>query len=280
VRAIPSSAGRAVFSCLSFNSEDSPLVSKTWVEKIANKYGKASNIYKVRVRGEFPSSEPDVLIDISSVEAAIMREVPAEGEIQIGVDPARFGNNESVICYVMGEYVYPMKAFQGMDTVRLAGEVAALAKQLRRKHGLDYRIKVKIDETGVGAGVVDNLVHNEDEIGIKVMPINFGGSCSSEEEDDYYNLSAEMWGFTKKKLATCQLPDDEDMLAQLTTRKYVLTNNGKIRMESKEGMTKRGLVSPDRADALVLCLYEPQDTEIVLEEFASNELSYLVDVER
>ena len=99
--------------------------------------------------------------------------------------------------------------------------------------------------------MTDQLEEVAGSVGVEVMPINFGGKASDLDFADY---GAQMWGEMKEALATIRIPDDAELIAQLTTRKYKLQPDGRIKLERKEEMKKRGISSPDRADALALCL--------------------------
>lgn len=253
---------RQLYKPFTFNAEESRLVSEQYCRDQATKYGRDSDVYKVRVLGEFPTGQPDTLIRLDVVEAALRREVKAEGKIEIGVDPARFGDDQSVICWRRGLQVQPLRSFHGIDTTRLTGEVARLVLQLR-SDGYEEVISVKIDDTGVGGGVTDQLVRQQADLKIQTIPVLFGGVATKAEYADY---GSEMWGNIKEALETIQLPADDELVAQLTTRKYQIKPDGTIKLERKEDMKKRGISSPDKADALVLCFamqsvgpYRPKD---------------------
>ena len=129
------------------------------------------------------------------------------------------------------------------------------------------KCKAKIDDTGVGGGVTDRLkeVVKEQNLPIEVIPVN-NGSASYDEH--FENLGACTWGEVKDILEEnfsaymrngtlkIQLPEDEKLISQLSTRKYRITSRGKIALESKKDMKERGLTSPDRADAVVLTIYD------------------------
>jgi phage terminase large subunit len=243
---------RRLYKTFAFSSIDSPLVSAEYVQRIADKYGAESDVYRIRVRGDFPKGSPDTFIRLDAVEGATERMVAGEGPWQIGVDPARYGDDSSVICYRHGYHVYPPESFHGINTTRLAGEVALVVREIR---GLDDEagvILVNVDDTGVGGGVTDQLEEVEDELDIEVMPQSFGGPGDEDHEDQ----AAAMWGNIKELLPELDLPDDAELVSQLTTRKYQVRPNGKIKLERKEDMKKRGLQSPDHGDALALCLWE------------------------
>lgn len=131
-------------------------------------------------------------------------------------------------------------------------------------------IYIKVDDSGVGGGVTDQLREIVKERGLpyKVLPIINNGAAN--DQDHYDNAGTEQWGVLREMLndnlsshmqgepSKVDLPQDEKLISQLTTRKYRMTSRGKIALERKEDMKKRGLQSPDRADAVVLSLYRPK----------------------
>ncbi len=243
---------RRLYRSFSFSSAESPLVSADYVQRIADKYGAESDVYRVRVLGEFPKGTPDTFIRLDAVEGAIARTVKPEGPWQIGVDPARYGDDSSVIYYRQGLHVFEPLSFHGINTSRLTGEAARLVREIREIDPEAGTIIVNVDDTGVGGGVTDQLQELEYELDIEVLPQNFGGSG----DDDYDDQAAAMWGNLKELLPELDLPDVPELVSQLTTRKYQVRPNGKIKLERKEDMKKRGLQSPDHGDALALCLWE------------------------
>lgn len=240
---------RAQYQTFTFSSENSSLVSSEYCERLAALFGKDSDVYRVRVLGQFPKGTSDAFIRLDAVEAAIKREVKAEGAIELGIDPARYGDDKSIICWRRGLQVQPFESFHGINTTRLTGETAKLVRKIR-KTGYTEKIKVKVDDTGIGGGVTDQLQELQQELNIFVVPVNFGGASLKPE---YADRGAQMWGDIKEALDTIQLPADEELTAELSTRKYKLQPDGKIKLERKEDMKKRGIASPDRGDALCLC---------------------------
>jgi len=105
-----------------------------------------------------------------------------------------------------------------------------------------------VDSIGLGAGVVDRL----QELGLPVRGINV--SESSSMTGTFLNSRAELWyacrdWFFKRDVT---IPKDETLVSELTTPRYQYSSSGKIQVESKDSIRKRGLPSPDVADALVL----------------------------
>ncbi|MFW5436574.1 phage terminase large subunit [Paenibacillus apiarius] len=254
---------RADFKTHKVSSRDSKRTNRKNIERLEKQYGKDSDVVRVRVEGEFPKSEPDTFIALELAEAAAMREVyheedgsllvPESAPLEIGVDVARFGDDETVIVPRIGLLVPFIRTYTKQDTMVTAGWVIATAKELMQTYGRP-RCTVKIDDDGVGGGVTDRVkeVVREEGLYIDVIPCHNGGKA--DDPDHYENWGTEGWANVRDLLQAgdIQIPNDEDLIGQLSTRKYTVTSKGRIILESKKDMKKRGLRSPDRADALVL----------------------------
>jgi len=218
------------------------LITKEDVEKIKQRYGEDSDVYRVRILGEFPKAESDVLISIDEVYQAINREVVVNPQFEkkMGVDIARYGDDRSVIVIRQMEKVLRKEVIQGADLMSLAGQIIKIAKE-------DY-VKpenINLDVIGMGAGVVDRLR----EQGWKVNGINV--AMPAQDPEHYANLRAELYNKIKDWIKKAQLTKDDDWY-ELTNVKYKFTSKGQMIMEKKEDMKKRGIPSPDVADALTL----------------------------
>jgi phage terminase large subunit len=113
-----------------------------------------------------------------------------------------------------------------------------------------------VDEGGLGAGVVDRLR----QLSVPVTGVNFGGKADRTQMDDgikVRNKRAEMWAFMRAWLKGGMIPDDHELAADLTGVEYGFDENQAIQLEKKEQMKKRGLASPDLADALALTFAYP-----------------------
>jgi hypothetical protein len=223
------------------------LVSKKWMENRKADWGDRSPLYITKVLAEFPAESDDVLIPMAWVDRARNSEMPAEGPIGLGVDVARFGSAQTVLCVVHGGKVTEIKSYRGKDTMETAGQV----KMMMNRHKIPAHA-VCIDDSGLGGGVVDRL--RED--GQEVRGINNGSAAGDPEH--FANLSAEMHWNLRKLFENdgIQIPNHEMLCAQLPGRKYSVLSRGKgcIKIETKEEMMRRGLKSPDFPDALVLAL--------------------------
>ena len=110
--------------------------------------------------------------------------------------------------------------------------------------------EILVDVIGLGSGVVDRLAEQD----LPVRGINVAESPASKK--NYLNLRAELWFAMKDWLTKrdCRLPDDDELIAELVSPQYTYTSTGKLKIEAKEAMKKRGIKSPDKADALALTM--------------------------
>jgi hypothetical protein len=226
--------------------------NKAQIAKWVADYGEDSDFVKVRVRGMFPSASSTQLIPSDLVTAAREREATATiyDPIIMAVDVARFGDDQSVIRFRRGRdaRTIPAQKFRGIDTMQLAGRVAALIDQ----HKPDA---VFIDETGVGGGVVDRLR----QLGHTVVGVNFGAKADAWVEGERpANKRAEMWMRGREWLRSGGVIDDDDELAaDLEGVEYGYDTHNSVLLEKKDDMKKRGLSSPDDGDALMLTFAYP-----------------------
>jgi phage terminase large subunit len=181
----------------------------------------------------------------SEIIQAARRNIEFIGQKQIGVDVARFGDDETTIYSRTGLKTTEVKKFRGQDTMKTAYEAWDLANH-------DKSIPILVDVTGVGAGVVDRL----QELGAKVIPIDFGGKA--DENDLYANTITEMFFQFREVLKEADIPEDSELISQLSGRKYGYDNKNRYIVESKEQYKKRLGRSPDDADGILLCYYNPK----------------------
>lgn len=226
------------------------LATKDWVERMARKYGEDSDVYRVRVLGEPPSKSTDTWIPVSYISDAIGADRQRDGHDEyVGVDPARYGDDSTAIIYRKGNYARVLKKIHKQDTMQIAGEVARLLR-------VDYpNARARIDIIGIGAGVFDRLREQQD-IADRVEGVN--AAAKAVDSAEYYQLRDEGWGLAKEWLKHAILEDHEDWY-QFGKPKYKIQSNGSIKIESKEDMKKRGVSSPDVADALILTLVQPTE---------------------
>jgi hypothetical protein len=228
--------------------EDSPRVSEAYVEEMKSRYGEESNAYRIRVLGEFPRSDDDTVIPMELLEMAMARDVTpsAHAPVVWGLDVARFGSDRSALCKRQGNAILePIKTWKNLDLMQLTGAVVAEYEVLSTNQ---RPREILVDSIGLGAGVVDRLR----ELNLPARGINVAESPAMGTT--YRNLKAELWHKAKAWLEArdCWMPKDELLVAELATVRYSFTSSGKIQIEGKDEIRKRGLASPDRADAFCL----------------------------
>ncbi len=262
---------RWMYKCHTVSSENSTRTDKDNIKALIQRFGYDSNVVRVRVRGLFPKQEDDVFIALQLIEAAVKLELEPdensqEGEnipdrIDIGVDVARFGDDDTVIAQKFDRAIPDLLIRHGQNTMRTVGDIVCLYRELMDRYPAysDF-VYVKIDDTGVGGGVTDRLKElksdPEERLDrLVVVPVNFAKKAPKSKSAKYYDdIVTWMWANVRDLMESeeVKLPDDSVLVGEFSTRKYYFISNGKIRLESKEELKKRGLSSPDRADAVAL----------------------------
>lgn len=272
-------ADRAIYKCHTVSSADSPRTNKENIESLIRKYGEDSNVVRVRVKGLFPNQEDDTFIMLSIIEHCIMLDLPEDipiKRISFGVDVARYGSDETIIARNVGGNITLPVMFRGQSLMTTVGKIVqqyrGVIAELPAYRG---KIYVNIDDCGLGGGVTDRLeeVKQEEKLNrMVIVPVNAAGKVPDDVVgegkvkacDVYENMTTYLWGTVKDKLIAEEiiLQNDNELVAQLSCRKYRLTSRGKMILESKEEMKKRGIESPDRADAVALSCFEQKSFNI------------------
>lgn len=243
-----------LWKTFTFSSEDSEIVSKDYVERMEKKYGRDSDVFRVRVLGEFPSKTSDAFIPLYLCERSLNLELQASPRLSMGVDVARFGDDYTVFLIRGGGRIIYCKKYQGWETAQIVGECKRLIRQFQIAPE-----NVSVDAIGVGAGVVDILVDD----GYDVNGVSVSESAMSQDEVTFLNKRVELWYTIKEALQNQELnlliPEDEELtqelVGELATPKYKITRKGQYQLESKDDMKRRGISSPNIADALSLSYY-------------------------
>ena len=229
------------------DSRDCRMTDKRKLDEWVDDYGEDSDFVKVRVRGEFPSASSMQFIPSDIIEAAQEREAKSYSHepLIIGVDVARFGDDQSVICFRRGRdaMTIPWRKYRGLDTMQLAARVAEVVAEFQPD-------AVFVDGGGVGGGVVDRLR----QLAFNCVDVNFGAKA---DDARYLNKRAEMWGRMKEWLVGGSILKDRDLHDDLIGVEYGYTVTNQIQLEKKEDMKKRGLASSDCGDALAVTFAHP-----------------------
>ena len=233
--------------CYRWNCEESENVSQDSVARVARKYGRDSNAYRISILGLEPVGDNDSVIPLEWVMSAVNRDIVVDDDDPVisCVDLARQGDDKSIILSRQSMKVLPdIKSFNGQNTMEMAGWVS--------RHIADEEPTcVGLDVIGMGYGVMDRLR----EIGHRIFGINVSESTS--KKDKFERLRDELWWKCRKAFedGVISIPDDEELIFELSNIKYKVESNGKIKIESKREMRRRGVSSPNKADALVLSFY-------------------------
>jgi hypothetical protein len=230
------------------DSREAKQASLTQIQQWVDDYGEDSDFVRVRVRGVFPRAGSNQFIGADIVESC--RNYTAEGyeglERLLGVDVARFGDDQSVILKRQGRKVFTPVKYRSLDTMALASKVVEEIDNYRPD-------AVFIDGVGVGGGVIDRVKQLRPDANI----IDVVAGSSANDAAKYFNKRAEMWGLVRDYLkAGAELPPDNELLEELQAVEYGFSPKQQIQIEKKEDMKARGLSSPDVADALCLTFAE------------------------
>lgn len=244
--------------------------NKGQLDSWINDYGLDSDFVRVRVLGKFPVTDAVSFISRESAIAASTRvlEVDAEGPLVLGVDVARFGDDLSVIFPRRGRdaSTHSPKWFQGLNTQQLIHEVIRYYNQLEAS-------AVFVDGTGVGGGVVDGLI----ALGVRTFEVQFGaGPDGINPNEKYMNKRAEIWGAMKAFLVNGSVPAkvaDRNFIDELIGPSYSLNARDQIQLEAKDMMKRRGVASPDFADALA-CTFAYPFAEVLIPAPPRFQLDY------
>jgi len=219
---------------------------KAVYEQIIEEYGADSPQARIEVYGQFPADGDDQFIPPSLVDEAASRPKYKDetAPIVLGVDPARSGNDSTVIVARQGRDIVAIKRYKGEDTMEIVGRVIDAIEEFRPA-------LVVLDEGGLGYGILDRLKEQR----YKVRGVNFGWKSSKPAM--WQNKRAEMWGDMRQWLRTASIPNERLLKSDLCSPQYKTNSSGAIALEAKKDMKARGLASPDAADALAVTFAYP-----------------------
>ena len=218
-----------------------------------------SQEYPLIASEAFISSDFDSFIPAALVVKARKEQAEAYGPLIVGVDPAGMGPDRTSIAFRKGRCITKIESRRGLDTMEVAGWVQRIIRE-------DKPAEVNIDVGGMGVGVYDRLYETSSNRRI-INAVNFGGKPTEPPPFDERgnpargpaNRRAEMWSHLKKSLEAGRfcLPDSDSLQADLVSVGYKYNSSGQLLLESKQDMRRRGVPSPDEADAVALCFSEP-----------------------
>jgi hypothetical protein len=259
---------RDLYTCFNWSGEDSPNVSKKHIQDMEDEYGRESDVFRVRVLGQFPLQSPNSVIAYEDLLYAsrgtdfnkkFKERLPGEESSdvrQIGIDWARFGSDESVAIARMNGAMVGMKIWNKTEPGHVADAVFKWQDSMGWKN---HNTQYVVDAGGIGQGVL----HKFYDSGKRVHEFHSNGVPNDSDQFDdcatesYFNLRV----LTRAKLL--HLKFDTLMFQQLTSRQYQFSKgrgSNLYKLESKDEFLKRQgteeFTSPDRADALAMAFYQ------------------------
>ena len=228
------------------------MLDPEWVADKIKRWGAGSPRFISKVLGEFPDIGNDVLISPALIRTAQERALDATGTGILGVDVARYGMDRTVIYLRRGPVIRLHGEWSKQATTDTTGRVIEASKAT----GAD---EIRVDGVGVGGGVVDQLT----EQGYGALDMQAGAAAQDRER--FVNARSEWAWAMRERLEDGDLdldPADEDLAAELGSLKYRYNSRGQIVIESKDEMRKRGLPSPDHADAAILTAINPVGADL------------------
>lgn len=237
------------------DSRTAKKADKNWIKELIEDWGEDSDYVRVRVRGEFPRTGPKQFIGNDLVEGAQARHkvledrfIPSSTPKLMGVDVARQGSGQTVIVKRRGRKMHKdIKRFRIPDLMQVASMVAHEINEWQPD-------VVFVDAVGMGAGVFDRLI----QLGYtNVVAVLSGEQESVADRTRHFNRRIEMWDRMKAWLPTGAIPEDKELYEDLIGPELHYDEKMRMKLERKEDMQKRGLPSPDTADALALTFADP-----------------------
>jgi hypothetical protein len=251
------------------------LVQPDRVEQWKADWGEGSPAFQSRVYAQFPEAgASEVIVPLAWCERAKAREyTPEAGAVlQVGVDVARFGDDHTCTASRAGMALVEVNTAPGDTTgPQVAAMAADAAIKLRDTYGGE--VLVVFDETGVGGGALD-IARTRGDRGITYVGFNFGGAAQDSERranagaEAYWNLRDFMQpdNDAADMAIICEGAGVDRFVAQVSARKYEYDSKGRVKLEAKDTMKKRGLPSPDEADAVAMAFYS-NTTQITIDVF-------------
>lgn len=230
---------------------------------LADEFGTDSDVYRVRVLGEFPYADPNCVISSEDLEkcigdsAHILRcaQIPRDEDYggglakQFGIDLARFGSDESIIYRRSGQAIVERRRYAHTDPNDVIDEAFRMQTDAGWRNDRCWFV---CDAGGMGQGCMANF----HRAGKQIVEFHNGSKAT---EVDYANKVSQAWfHFARKaRKGDTSIPKDNQLIQQLCSRQYFTDRHGRLILETKDEYLKRGHEqSPDRADACVMCFWD------------------------
>lgn len=231
--------------CVKCNWSDNPWFTERLAKEREADYKFNPELARHIWEGEYLSQADNAVMSRLAVHEAMEREVDSEGDYQIAVDVARYGSDSSIISMRKGLKMIDLKEYKNISLVELCGHIEVMA-------GNNHDMTIKVDETGVGGGVVDILQGRGYR---NVIGINFGSK--PQDTDKFADLPSEMW--CTFPISDVSLINDSGLFHELTDRRFSYDHKARRAVESKDSYKARNNgKSPDKADSVLMLYYEPK----------------------
>ncbi len=221
------------------------LITEQDLEDAREDWGEGSFLWQARILGRFPDKVEDTLISLSWLEAAANEEPERVGPVEVAADIARYGSDSTVFVARQGMNAFAGVEYSQLSTMETAGRLVNFVRKLNAA-------VLKIDGVGLGAGVVDRC--RELLTDIEILEMNAGEKPI--DGSNYADAGTEWWHTLAKRLQTGNIGGkvfaEKRVMQELTTRRYKYLSDGRMKLESKEDIRKKGLKSPDWGDALAM----------------------------
>lgn len=279
-------SGRTVWHPITIDSRTNPnffgkripgLAEPESIALMIEQYGEDSPFIDVRVRGDFPKQSGNAVVQLYLVERStksweLSEDEPITGRLSVGIDVARYGDDNTAIYVRRGWRVLGRTVANGYDASRVVGALRELLEEHRGPQDTGgLRPRVKVDGTGNGSGVVDLLrVVIRDQVARGMDAewdvIAVDSACTAIQDTKYVRTRDELWfGIRDWLKEGGQLPPNMVELEQeLVAPVYSFGTLNRFLVESKDDIKKKIRRSPDEADALGLCIYEPPSNDVWL----------------
>ncbi|MGL5923836.1 terminase large subunit domain-containing protein [Chroococcidiopsis sp.] len=257
-----------------FRWQDDPRKDQAWYQKQVDTLDPVIVASEIDI--DYSASIEGIFIEAKWVRAAIDYPLSAQGaSVTAGLDVATTGKNKNVFVVRQGNKAIAVKEWQGLNTTETTFKAQELIKSFKATH-------LNFDVDGVGAGVAGTL-ETTPNLGFTFTSVHGSGSPSvffwvgenKTSKEKFYNKRAEHYGLLRERFRKTyemvegiaeyledeliSIPNHATLIAQLSQPLRKFTSNGKILLESKDEMRRRGVESPDYADALMYAFIDPPD---------------------
>lgn len=230
------------------------LVSPEWVRDAEQDYGGKDNpLYQSKVLGQFPDKSDTLVIQPRMVKAAQLRDLPGRVRGAYGLDVSRSKTGDETTLYrARGGVIRLVDAWRGLPITANDDEQDSTVSRVYRHVKVHPAVPVVVDADGLGVGAVDGLRAKR---GPSLLIAAFHASGPARRPDRFDSRRSELWWGAREALERGEWDLDETdelLAAQLLSPRWWVDGRGRIHVETKKEMAKRGVKSPDRADGVIM----------------------------